>query len=60
MTNVDMDKLGDDIEKVPEVVAKFAPPKYRAPTSLTQWQGDIRRKLADARQLIDDALRDLG
>jgi len=63
MTNVDVDleKLSNDLEnKQPTEVARFAPAKYRTPTSLTQWQSDIRRKLTDAKQLIDDALRDLG
>jgi hypothetical protein len=56
---VDMDRLGREIDP-PAEVSKFAPAKYRMTTPLSQWQNDMRRKLTEARQLIDDALRDIG
>lgn len=70
---VDLDRLGQDIgqETPPSEVAKFAPSKYRQPSSLGQtlnelkkWANDMQREQEENtrrfKQQIDELLRIIG
>jgi hypothetical protein len=53
---VDMDKLGAELEptSVPAEVARFAPSKYRATTTLSQTTSDLRKVISDMQRAHDE------
>jgi hypothetical protein len=51
---VDMDKLGSELEQPPPEVARFAPSKYRATTTLSQTTNDLRKVISDMQRAHDE------
>ena len=50
---VDLEKLGVELDTPPEV-AKFAPAKYRQPTTLSQTTNDMRKQVNDLLRRHDE------